>query len=38
MEKLLDYYINPQAGVAVSTMNGIVHYGENGVHIVPARP
>ena len=31
-------YIDPQTGVSIPTTNGIVHYGKNGVHIVPARP
>ncbi|HEY4466880.1 MAG TPA: polymorphic toxin type 50 domain-containing protein [Klebsiella sp.] len=31
-------YIDPQTGVSTPTTNGIVHYGKNGVHIVPARP
>ncbi|MFP2469243.1 polymorphic toxin type 50 domain-containing protein [Pseudescherichia vulneris] len=31
-------YIDPQTGVSTPTTNGIVHYGNNGVHIVPARP
>jgi len=31
-------YIDPQTGVSAPTSNGIVHYGKNGVHIVPARP
>ncbi|HCB4671144.1 TPA: hemagglutinin repeat-containing protein [Enterobacter cloacae] len=31
-------YIDPVTGVSTPTTNGIVHYGKNGVHIVPARP
>ncbi|MCE0829008.1 polymorphic toxin type 50 domain-containing protein [Buttiauxella sp. A2-C2_NF] len=31
-------YIDPQTGISTPTTNGIVHYGKNGVHIVPARP
>ncbi|OWG31857.1 hypothetical protein CAL36_20045 [Enterobacter kobei] len=31
-------YIDPQTGVSTPTTNGIVHYGKNGVDIVPARP
>ncbi|EEC0439593.1 hypothetical protein AH715_005354, partial [Salmonella enterica subsp. enterica] len=31
-------YIDPRTGVPTPTTNGIVHYGKNGVHIVPARP
>ncbi|MCT4713943.1 polymorphic toxin type 50 domain-containing protein [Enterobacteriaceae bacterium H18W14] len=31
-------YIDPQTGVSTPTTNGIVHYGKNSVHIVPARP
>ncbi|MEG2569511.1 MAG: polymorphic toxin type 50 domain-containing protein, partial [Acinetobacter sp.] len=31
-------YIDPRTGVSTPTTNGIVHYGKNGVHIVPARP
>ncbi|WP_233593105.1 polymorphic toxin type 50 domain-containing protein, partial [Candidatus Pantoea deserta] len=31
-------YIDPQTGVSALTTNGIVHYGKNSVHIVPARP
>ncbi|MFP8441281.1 polymorphic toxin type 50 domain-containing protein [Citrobacter braakii] len=31
-------YIDPQTGVSTPTTNGIVHYGKNGFHIVPARP
>ncbi len=27
-----------QAGAATPTTNGIIHYGSNGIHIVPARP
>ncbi|MBV6785820.1 hypothetical protein KWH02_11555 [Xanthomonas campestris pv. uppalii] len=27
-----------QAGNATSTTNGIIHYGKNGIHIVPSRP
>ncbi|HGF8955252.1 TPA: polymorphic toxin type 50 domain-containing protein [Yersinia enterocolitica] len=31
-------YIDPQTGISTPTTKGIVHYGKNGVHIVPARP
>jgi filamentous hemagglutinin len=27
-----------EAGNAQSTTNGIIHYGKDGIHIVPARP
>ncbi|RTY52569.1 transposase [Pantoea sp. YU22] len=36
--KVIGNYIDPQTGVSTPTTNGIVHYGKNGVHIVPARP
>ncbi|MFU0880464.1 polymorphic toxin type 50 domain-containing protein [Kluyvera cryocrescens] len=36
--RVIGYYINPQTDVAVPTTNGMVHYGKNGVHIVPVRP
>ena len=36
--KVIGSYIDPQTGVSMPTTNGIVHYGKNGVHIVPARP
>ncbi|EFC6552600.1 MULTISPECIES: polymorphic toxin type 50 domain-containing protein [Enterobacteriaceae] len=36
--KVIGNYIDPQTGVSTPTTNGIVHYGRNGVHIVPARP
>lgn len=31
-------YVNPETGEAVDTTVGIIHYGKNGAHIVPARP
>ncbi|AKF37431.1 TPA: hypothetical protein PXN30_003013 [Yersinia enterocolitica] len=31
-------YIDPQTGISTPTTKGIVHYGKNSVHIVPARP
>ena len=31
-------YVNPENGEAVDTTVGIIHYGKNGAHIVPARP
>lgn len=31
-------YIDQQTSVSAPTTNGIVHYGKNGVHIVPTRP
>lgn len=34
--KVIGNYIDPQTGVSTPTTNGIVHYGRNGVHIVPA--
>nr|WP_241597633.1 polymorphic toxin type 50 domain-containing protein [Rosenbergiella epipactidis] len=36
--EIIGNYIDPQTGVSTPTTNGIVHYGKNGVHIVPARP
>ena len=36
--KVIGNYIDPQTGVSTPTTNGIIHYGKNGVHIVPARP
>lgn len=36
--KNIGNYIDPVTGVSTPTTNGIVHYGKNGVHIVPARP
>ncbi|WHP32246.1 hemagglutinin repeat-containing protein [Trabulsiella odontotermitis] len=36
--KPIGNYIDPQTGISIPTTNGIVHYGKNGVHIVPARP
>ncbi len=35
---IIGNYIGPQTGVSTPTTNGIVHYGKNGVHVVPARP
>jgi RHS repeat-associated protein len=31
-------YVDPATGIASPTTNGIIHYGGNGIHIVPARP
>ncbi|WP_283610441.1 polymorphic toxin type 50 domain-containing protein [Faecalispora anaeroviscerum] len=31
-------YVNPETGEVVDTTVGIIHYGKNGAHIVPARP
>ncbi|WP_437342018.1 polymorphic toxin type 50 domain-containing protein [Ewingella docleensis] len=36
--QVIGNYIDPQTGISTPTTNGIVHYGKNGVHIVPARP
>jgi filamentous hemagglutinin len=30
-------YVDP-AGNALPTTNGIIHYGKDGIHIIPARP
>jgi len=36
--EVIGEYINPATGIAVPTTKGIIHYGKNGIHIVPARP
>uniref|UniRef100_UPI00313BCF3C polymorphic toxin type 50 domain-containing protein n=1 Tax=Yersinia enterocolitica TaxID=630 RepID=UPI00313BCF3C len=36
--QVIGNYIDPQTGISTPTTKGIVHYGKNGVHIVPARP
>ncbi|MHA6889564.1 polymorphic toxin type 50 domain-containing protein [Ralstonia pseudosolanacearum] len=35
---LIGNYVDPVTGDKMPTMNGIIHYGKDGVHIVPARP
>ncbi|MEX0424585.1 VENN motif pre-toxin domain-containing protein, partial [Providencia rettgeri] len=36
--KIIGNYTDPETGKSQPTTNGIVHYGKNGVHIVPSRP
>ena len=36
--KVIGQYIDPETGIGVETTKGIIHYGKNGAHIVPARP
>ncbi|ENN8378985.1 hemagglutinin repeat-containing protein, partial [Providencia rettgeri] len=36
--KVIGNYTDPETGKSQPTTNGIVHYGKNGVHIVPSRP
>jgi len=35
---IIGQYVNPETGEAIDTTIGIIHYGNNGAHIVPARP
>ena len=36
--KVIGQYVDPDAGIGVETIIGIIHYGKKGAHIVPARP
>ena len=36
--QVIGQYVNPNTGVGTDTTIGIIHYGNNGAHIVPARP
>ncbi|AXV88392.1 hemagglutinin repeat-containing protein [Ralstonia solanacearum] len=36
--KPIGNYVDPVTGGKMPTTNGIIHYGKDGVHIVPARP
>ena len=36
--KVIGQYIDPETGIGVDTTIGIIHYGKNGAHVVPARP
>jgi filamentous hemagglutinin len=35
---IIGYYVDPSTNKRISTSNGIIHYGKDGVHIVPGRP
>ncbi|AKA70517.1 polymorphic toxin type 50 domain-containing protein [Clostridium scatologenes] len=35
---VIGQYVDPTTGTATDTTIGIIHYGKNGAHIVPARP
>jgi RHS repeat-associated protein len=36
--KVIGNYVDPVTGSSTPTTNGIIHYGNNGAHIVPSRP
>ncbi|MBN1089203.1 polymorphic toxin type 50 domain-containing protein [Pantoea sp. 1B4] len=36
--KAIGTFVDKDTGLSVSTTKGIVHYGKDGAHIVPARP
>ena len=36
--EVIGQYVDPNTGIATDTTVGIIHYGKNGAHIVPARP
>ena len=36
--QVIGKYVDPNTGVGTETTIGIIHYGEKGAHIVPARP
>lgn len=36
--EVIGNYIDPVTGVSTPTTKGIIHYGADGVHIIPARP
>ena len=36
--KVIGSYVDPVTGTSVPTTKGIIHYGKNGIHVVPARP
>ena len=36
--QVIGQYVDPDTGIGVETTIGIIHYGKNGAHIVPARP
>ena len=36
--QVIGQYVDPDTGIGVETTIGIIHYGRNGAHIVPARP
>lgn len=36
--EVIGNYVDPVTGLSVPTTKGIIHYGADGVHIVPARP
>ena len=36
--QVIGQYVNPTTGEATDTTMGIIHYGNKGAHIVPARP
>ncbi len=36
--KIIGQYVDPNTGIGTDTSVGIIHYGKNGAHIVPARP
>lgn len=36
--KVIGNYVDKDTGLSVPTTKGIVHYGKDGAHIVPARP
>ncbi|MGA4051732.1 hemagglutinin repeat-containing protein, partial [Ralstonia nicotianae] len=36
--KIIGKYVDPVTGESIPTTKGIIHYGKDGVHIVPSRP